>query len=444
METTANLQLPYLMPSQAQKHVTHNEALALLDAIVQLMVLDRDLTSPPGAPEEGDRYIVAAGATDAWDGQDGRIAARQDGAWIFLSPGTGWLAWVADEGEFLHYTGSAWASVAASIATLQNLALLGVGATADATNPFSAKLNKALWAAKPAGEGGDGDLRYAMNKEGAGNVLSLLMQSGWSGRAELGLIGDDDLSLKVSPDGSNWTTALSIDKTTGATTTQGGSVDAPGLAVADATTGLYDAGSGYLGIAVSGANVVTFGGNNCLQVRRTGSASVTPAFAGESNVIFDFARYSDNASSPVLRMYKARGTTAAPAAVNQGDIGMEFQAQAYGTSAFGVFSQLRFSVEAASPSNTDKKGRMTLLLNSGSGTTTEILRVEHATGLSMFGDNPVIDQNRHHRLRSYTVGTLPSASPAAQMIYVSDGSSNRHIAVSDGTDWRFADGNIVS
>lgn len=444
METTANLQLPYLMPSQAQKHVTHNEALALLDAIVQLMVLDRDLTSPPGAPAEGDRYIVAAGATDAWDGQDGRIAARQDGAWIFLSPGTGWLAWVADEGEFFHYTGSAWAPVAGTITALQNLALLGVGATADATNPFSAKLNKALWTAKPAGEGGDGDLRYAMNKEGAGNVLSLLMQSGWSGRAELGLIGDDDLSLKVSPDGASWTTALSIDKTTGATTTQGGSVDAPGLAVADAATGLYDAGSGYLGIAVSGANVVTFGGNNCLQVRRTGSASVTPAFAGESNVIFDFARYSDNASSPVLRMYKARGTTAAPAAVSQGDIGMELQAQAYGTSAFGVFSQLRFSVEAASPSNTDKKGRMTLLLNSGSGTTTEILRVEHATGLSMFGANPVVDQNRHHRLRSYTVGTLPSASPAAQMIYVSDGSSNRHIAVSDGADWRFADGNVVS
>ena len=26
MEQTANLQLPYIMPSQAQKHVTHNEA----------------------------------------------------------------------------------------------------------------------------------------------------------------------------------------------------------------------------------------------------------------------------------------------------------------------------------------------------------------------------------------------------------------------------------
>jgi len=302
METTANLQLPYLMPSQAQKHVTHNEALAMLDAIIQLAVLDRDLTSPPGAPEEGDRHIVAAGATGAWAGQDDKVAGYQDGAWAFLSPRAGWLALIADEGEFFHFTGSAWASVAGTIAALQNLALLGIGTAADATNPFSAKLNKALWSAKPAGEGGDGDLRYTMNKEAAGNVLSLLMQSGWSGRAEFGLIGGDDLSLKVSPDGSTWTTALSIDKTTGATTTQGGSVGAPGLAVGNAATGFYAAGSGYLGVAASGANVVTFGGDNCLQVRRTGSAGVTPAFSGESNVIFDFARYSDNASSLRKRM----------------------------------------------------------------------------------------------------------------------------------------------
>ena len=35
-ETTPNLNLPFIMPAQAQKHVTHNEAIELLDAIVQL------------------------------------------------------------------------------------------------------------------------------------------------------------------------------------------------------------------------------------------------------------------------------------------------------------------------------------------------------------------------------------------------------------------------
>ena len=92
MEETANLKLPFILPSQAQKHVTHNESLQLLDAIVQLGVLDRDLTAPPAEPAEGDRYIIASPATGAWEGREGEIAAFQDGAWNFLSPRPGWRA----------------------------------------------------------------------------------------------------------------------------------------------------------------------------------------------------------------------------------------------------------------------------------------------------------------------------------------------------------------
>ena len=40
---TAHLGLPYLAAAQAQKHVTHNEALRLLDNVIQLSVLDRSL-----------------------------------------------------------------------------------------------------------------------------------------------------------------------------------------------------------------------------------------------------------------------------------------------------------------------------------------------------------------------------------------------------------------
>jgi hypothetical protein len=122
---------------------------------------------------------------------------------------------VADEEAFLYFDGSGWAGLGTALAVLQNLTRLGLGTIADAENPFAAKLNKALWTALGSGEGGDGDLRYTLNKEGAGNVLSLLMQSGFSGRAELGLVGDDDLSLKVSADGSGWTTALVVDGSDG-------------------------------------------------------------------------------------------------------------------------------------------------------------------------------------------------------------------------------------
>ena len=72
-----------------QKHVTHNEALRLLDGLVQLSVLDRDLAAPPASPADGDRYIVASDATGDWAGWDLNVALWTDGAWLRLPPRTG-------------------------------------------------------------------------------------------------------------------------------------------------------------------------------------------------------------------------------------------------------------------------------------------------------------------------------------------------------------------
>jgi hypothetical protein len=90
-DTTTHLGLPYLLAAQAQKHVTHNEALRLLDAMVQLSVLDRTRTTPPASPADGNRHLVASGATGLWAGWDLNIAFWVDGAWIRLVPRTGWL-----------------------------------------------------------------------------------------------------------------------------------------------------------------------------------------------------------------------------------------------------------------------------------------------------------------------------------------------------------------
>ena len=46
MDETPNLELPYIVAAQAQKHVTHNEAIRALDAIVQIGAIDRDLAAP--------------------------------------------------------------------------------------------------------------------------------------------------------------------------------------------------------------------------------------------------------------------------------------------------------------------------------------------------------------------------------------------------------------
>lgn len=83
MAESLHLGLPYIAAAQAQKHVTHNEALRSLDAIVMLSVLDRDLTAPPGSPGDGDRYLVKATGSGGFVGKDGQIAHYRDGAWGF-------------------------------------------------------------------------------------------------------------------------------------------------------------------------------------------------------------------------------------------------------------------------------------------------------------------------------------------------------------------------
>ena len=108
VEETPNLALPYILPSQAQKHVTHNEALRRLDALVHLAVVSRGSGAPPALPGEGDRYIVGHIATAGWSGHESEIAAWQDGAWVFYAPQPGWIAVVLDEEAVCFWDGADW------------------------------------------------------------------------------------------------------------------------------------------------------------------------------------------------------------------------------------------------------------------------------------------------------------------------------------------------
>ncbi len=208
---SARLDLPYLAAGQLQKHVTVNQALTRLDALAQTAVVSRTVAVQPGDPENGDLYILPASPSGpAWiSWSPGDLVRAELGGWTRIPAPTGALAVVLDEDALVVRGEDGWRPFPSRLQSLQRL---GLNTGADADNPFAAKLNKALWTALSSGEGGDGDLRFTFNKEGAGDVLSLLFQSGYGGRAELGLIGDDDLRLKVSPDGGVWREALRIDK----------------------------------------------------------------------------------------------------------------------------------------------------------------------------------------------------------------------------------------
>jgi len=199
MANSTNLALPYLEAAQAQKHVTHNEALRALDTVVMLAVLDRDLVAPPSVPSDGDRYLIASSATGAWAGQDGRIAAWQDGAWTFHAVREGWRVWIADEGILLVFDGTSWTGAAT-----QNAALVGVNTAADSTNRLAVSSAAVLF--NHAG----GGVQVKLNKSGDGETASFLFQNGYSGRAEIGLIGDNNFAFKTSADGSVFATGLTL------------------------------------------------------------------------------------------------------------------------------------------------------------------------------------------------------------------------------------------
>ena len=235
MSNSNRLALPFIDAAQSQKHVTHNEAVVALDALVHLAVKARNVVAPPAAPVEGDRYLVPPGASGAFAGHADAIAAFDNGGWTFLAPKAGWRAYIESEGLFLLFDGATWKDVGLSLQNLQNLSRLGVGATADAVNPVLAKLNGALFTARAASEGGTGDLRFALNKSAAANTVSQLYQTNYSGRAETGLTGDDRFRIKVSADGAAWRDALSVDPATGMVSLPQTAGLANGLATLDAS-----------------------------------------------------------------------------------------------------------------------------------------------------------------------------------------------------------------
>jgi hypothetical protein len=242
------LALPYIQAAQAQKHVTHNEAIRLLDLLVQLTVADRNRSAPPATPAVGDRHIVAAGATGDWAGQSGRIALRETGVWSFIVPLQGWRARVLAEAVDVVFDGSNW-----SVAVPVQVPQLGINTSADAINRLAVSAAATLLTHEGAGH------QVKVNKAAATDTASLLFQTNWSGRAEIGLAGSDDLSVKVSANGSSFSDALRVDAATGVVQLPAGAAVADGTAAlpglrfsADADTGLRRPGANQIGMVTGG------------------------------------------------------------------------------------------------------------------------------------------------------------------------------------------------
>ena len=85
MSSTGRLGLPYIVTAQAQKEVTHNQALNRLDVFVTPVVVDIADT-PPGSPAEGDLYIVGTSPTGDFVGHNNELAQYLTSGWVFDTP----------------------------------------------------------------------------------------------------------------------------------------------------------------------------------------------------------------------------------------------------------------------------------------------------------------------------------------------------------------------
>lgn len=110
VDVTARHALPNLYVGQAQKEITHNEALARIDALLHPVVEDR-LTAPPTEltdASDGLCWLIGASATGIWSGRSGQIARWSGGSWRYMFAPDGMSIWLRSKAVRLFYIANSW------------------------------------------------------------------------------------------------------------------------------------------------------------------------------------------------------------------------------------------------------------------------------------------------------------------------------------------------
>ncbi|WP_342270597.1 DUF2793 domain-containing protein [Rickettsia endosymbiont of Orchestes rusci] len=108
---TNRLKLPLIHSGQAQKEITHNEALNMLDVLVNSVIHEINITSPPESPRPGRLYIIGQNATGEFANHINKIAQRLDNSWRFIIPHK-WLEVTHNkDGTKYRFTGKSWEQI---------------------------------------------------------------------------------------------------------------------------------------------------------------------------------------------------------------------------------------------------------------------------------------------------------------------------------------------
>ncbi len=407
MDATPRLALPYLQPNQAQKHVTVNDSLGRLDALVQLAIRSRMTVTEPAFPGEGDIYLLPAGAAGtAWSGLgEGTLAQFMDGAWQGLPLPEGLVAYVADEGVVSVHGAAGWADLLGAGDGGSTFPALGVNTAPDPVNRLAVK-GDAVLVSHDDVTPGSGDVRITLNKLAIGHTASVVFQSAYSGRAEFGLTGSDRFELKASSDGMAWTTMLVADAASRAVSLPGLVIETP---AGDGAISFTDAaGAPFWKIGQQGID-------NSFYIKRPGGFGT-----GGKILILDA-----DGNLGLWGLPSANGLISMTQNINSRGVANLLYLEQTAQSVAGGVAHFRNASENATP-----------LLTCSAGARTP-LKVPAAGAIEL--GSPL-------RLAGYAMVDLPSAgfAGAGAMVLVSDAPGGAAPCWSDGTAWRrLADNTLV-
>ena len=151
MTTSVNLGIPYISNNQNQMHVTHNDAMVMIQVLLAAGVWQVGLNTPPGSPVNGDAYIVGTSPTGVWVGKENCIAAYYQDQWYYVpgfdSNGTqismsgeqvGLKVWSRPDGDYYIWTDTGSPSVLAWTASGIGGGLTGINVKDDNSSIVSA------------------------------------------------------------------------------------------------------------------------------------------------------------------------------------------------------------------------------------------------------------------------------------------------------------------
>lgn len=106
---TMRHKLPLLAVAQAQKEITHNEALVRIDALLHPVVQD-ELPVPPAVTDAdtGKCWLIATSPTGEWAGRAGQIAIWVGGSWRFGVPAEAMRTRILSQGTDKVRSGGIW------------------------------------------------------------------------------------------------------------------------------------------------------------------------------------------------------------------------------------------------------------------------------------------------------------------------------------------------